>query len=156
MLYLPFDMKVYHATKSPFMPFIKQHLSFYSPKKLSYGKKFSKYKSFSLMLFYLIATGKMITWRSKSSPFVLEIKFKSIWSYSHFAVADGTSRESDTTVQIQNGLEARAVPSWWGAWVRDQESRAQNLRKCWCCKRQCPTTRQNSMGWHILVCVMPP
>lgn len=154
MLYLPFDMKRYHVTKPPFMPFIKLHFSFYCPKKLNSGRKFSKYKSFSLLPFYFITTGKMIAWRSKSSPFVLEIKFKSIWSYSHCTVADGTSRQSGSTVQIQNGLEARSVPLWWGAWARDQENKAQNLGKCWCYKQQCPTIRQNAMGWHFLVYVM--
>lgn len=92
------------------------------------GRKFSKYKSFSLLTFYFITTGKMIAWRSKSSPFVLEIKFKSIWSYSHCTVADGTSRQSGSTVQIQNGLEARSVPLWWGAWARDLENSIE-LRK---------------------------
>lgn len=106
MLYLPFDMKRYHVTKTPFMPFNKPHFSFYSPKKLRSGKKSNKYKSFSLVPFYLITTGKTIAWRSESSPFVLEIKFKPIWNYSHRVVADGSSR------QIQNGLEARSVPSW--------------------------------------------
>lgn len=78
MLHLPFDMKRYHVTKTPFMPFNKPHFSFYSPKRLSSGKKFNKYKGFSLLPFYLITTGKMTAFRSKSSPFVLEIKFKSI------------------------------------------------------------------------------
>lgn len=50
MLHLVFDLKRHHITQPPFMPFNKPHFSFYSPKRLSSGKEFNKYKGFRLYL----------------------------------------------------------------------------------------------------------
>lgn len=59
------------------MPFDKLCFSFYSSKRRTSGKKINKYKDLSELPFYLIVAGKMTACRSKSSPFVLEIKVKS-------------------------------------------------------------------------------
>lgn len=47
----------------------------------------------------------MIAFRSKSSPFVLEIKFKSIWNYSHCTVADGASRQAIALYKFRMDLK---------------------------------------------------